>query len=421
MGERAPYTAFREQQLALAARGSSQPTPPPYHTYDVDLLYLMCRFDLLRARKVLPPQLELSDEGLGLIMIVNARRGWIIAPFTACVTTLQVKGYDGPDNYPGNYVHTAFYSGLCGDLFRHFYNDRITTGFAHMQTDAHRIEASGGRDGFDTIRISARRTDRVTDEVVGMNNYLSSYQNGIQVYSTSYSARFQELEDVRIEVFDTAPEPMRSLQPLEVVWPLFLEGMSLNFNSGHPLGASQATIPAEAALAAIFDLLSRFRKAAAIVTQSGRLLFVTPEATRLLGESPGALIASQTLLGGPAPTTSALRDPVTLFHSSGQPILAQVMPMLHGLGEEPLKLVLLIDPKNETRGDPEPILQLMGLTPAEARLASRVGRGLSHKDAAIDLGIAAQTARSAMKSIFDKLQLSRQSQLAQLVTRLEAL
>ena len=108
-------------------------------------------------------------------------------------------------------------------------------------------------------------------------------------------------------------------------------------------------------------------------------------------------------------------------HPSGRPLVAQIVPIMHGLGDEPLKLVLLTDPKGESRGDPEHILQLMGLTPAEARLAARVGRGISPQDAAPDLGITAQTARSSMKAIFAKLDVSRQAQLAQLVTRIEAI
>jgi hypothetical protein len=205
VGDIHPYTAIRQDLIANAARGVEGLIPPPYHTYDVDMFYLLCRFDLAAARRALPAPLEPTDEGLGVIMLVNVRRGWVVAPFTALVTTLQVKGFDGPDHYPGNYIHTAFYSGICGELFGKVYNDRLTPGFARLETTGDILAATAGRDGSDTIRVSARRTERVTDEVVSVNRYLSSLGNSIQVYSTSYSSVLRDIEDVQIEVFDAAP------------------------------------------------------------------------------------------------------------------------------------------------------------------------------------------------------------------------
>jgi DNA-binding CsgD family transcriptional regulator len=91
-----------------------------------------------------------------------------------------------------------------------------------------------------------------------------------------------------------------------------------------------------------------------------------------------------------------------------------------GLGDEPLRLLLITDPLGDAPRDSQTMLQLMGLTQAEARLASRIGHGLSPRDAGSELGITENSARSLLKDIFAKLDIQRQSQLAHLVTRLES-
>lgn len=421
MSDRAPNTAQREQQIAEASRGAGQLIPPPYHVHDMDILYLLCRFDLEIARKILPPPLEPTDDGFGVIMLPRARRGWVIAPFSGVVATLQVKGFDGPDKYPANYVHTAHYSGTCGQNFSMFYNDRLSDGSCRLDVDPRSIRGVGGRNGADTIRVSARRTSRVTDEIVGMNGYLSSLGDTVQVYSTSYTARFEDLEDVSVEIFDTAPEPLRSLKPLEIVWPLWLEGMTMTFNPARTLGTEVSTVSSETALAAVLDLIKRFKRPSAVLTSTGRPLFVSREAADLMAEGQLALGSTKLLAPAPEGDRRRLADPILIDHPSGRPLLAQVVPIMLGIASEPLRLVLFVDPKGGQKGDPEAILELMGLTPAEARLAARVGAGVSPQDAAAELGVTTHTARSTLKAIFDKLGVERQSQLAQLVTRLETI
>lgn len=58
------------------------------------------------------------------------------------------------------------------------------------------------------------------------------------------------------------------------------------------------------------------------------------------------------------------------------------------------------------------------LTPAEARLVAHIGAGLSPRDAAAQLGISEETARSTLKHVFVKVGISRQSELAVLLTKL---
>lgn len=410
-------------------RGRDELVAPPYHIYDIDMLYLLCRFDKRGARAAIPSALEPVDDALGVIMLLEAKRGWVVAPFTGLVAGLQVKGYDGADKYPANYNHTAIYSGACGEVFGKVYNDHLTPGFARLWTEGDTYYAEAGRDGRDTIRVSARRTERISNEVVGMNHYLSSLGNGIITMSTSYSTRFRDLEDVSIEISEAAPEPLRSLRPLEVVWPIRIDGMQMTFNAARPLQEDADVRRGEAIQAAMFDLLKRLNRPAALVTRSGRVIFLTPEATELLGPASSSVLLSSKVRGQRSLTGAIGRtieqgvrgvdEPVLLEHPSGRPVFAQVLPVFSGITDEPAVLVLFADPTNTRTGDSLGALQMLGLTAAEARIAELVGRGRSPDEAADELSLSHHTTRSAMRGIFDKLDISRQSQLARLVARLE--
>jgi len=61
-----------------------------------------------------------------------------------------------------------------------------------------------------------------------------------------------------------------------------------------------------------------------------------------------------------------------------------------------------------------------GLTPAEVRVAVRIGRGRSPKEVAAELGSSWFTVRSQLRQIFAKTETRSQSALARMVTLLEA-
>ena len=66
------------------------------------------------------------------------------------------------------------------------------------------------------------------------------------------------------------------------------------------------------------------------------------------------------------------------------------------------------------RHEPEQV----GLTLGEARVASAVGSGLSPKIVATQLGITENTVRTVLQRVFQKADISRQSELVSLLTRL---
>jgi pimeloyl-ACP methyl ester carboxylesterase/DNA-binding CsgD family transcriptional regulator len=62
-----------------------------------------------------------------------------------------------------------------------------------------------------------------------------------------------------------------------------------------------------------------------------------------------------------------------------------------------------------------------GLTPAETRLAARLKDGLTLKEASGELGVTINTVRNQLRGIFDKVGLSRQSDLIRALTQLSSL
>ena len=84
----------------------------------------------------------------------------------------------------------------------------------------------------------------------------------------------------------------------------------------------------------------------------------------------------------------------------------------------PDQAILILTETARTPAGPVEALRAIGLTPAEVRVASLVGAGLSPAEAAEALNIKVSTVRIEMKSIFAKLGVRRQSELAHLVSRL---
>jgi DNA-binding NarL/FixJ family response regulator len=66
-------------------------------------------------------------------------------------------------------------------------------------------------------------------------------------------------------------------------------------------------------------------------------------------------------------------------------------------------------------------LTRLGLTRGQARIAAAVGGGLSSKEAAEQLGLTDGTIRTVLKVVYERLDLTRQSQLVALVTKLGSL
>ena len=83
-------------------------------------------------------------------------------------------------------------------------------------------------------------------------------------------------------------------------------------------------------------------------------------------------------------------------------------------------IVTLIDLEASKVSSSELLQKLFGLTKVQARVAQTLSLGLSLEDVARELGISKETARTHLKSIFARMDLSRQSELVALLARITA-
>ena len=79
--------------------------------------------------------------------------------------------------------------------------------------------------------------------------------------------------------------------------------------------------------------------------------------------------------------------------------------------------VFVSDPDLQDSTSQQSLRQLFDLTPAEARLATLLARGLSLAEVSETQGISPHTARAQLKSIFAKTGVSRQAELVRLVLK----
>ena len=123
-----------------------------------------------------------------------------------------------------------------------------------------------------------------------------------------------------------------------------------------------------------------------------------------------------------APEGKPLRAaPIIVRRKNAAPLTIEVLP-LDGAAKSPFlharALLLLRGSGQPTEYNWQILSGAFGLTPAEARLAARLANGESLKSAADALRITKETARSRLKSIFQKTDVHRQGELVSLLASL---
>jgi DNA-binding CsgD family transcriptional regulator len=120
------------------------------------------------------------------------------------------------------------------------------------------------------------------------------------------------------------------------------------------------------------------------------------------------------------PSPTALLPPICLPRRQGRPFLAyplQLAEMSANWMAPCQAIIVIVDLERQPRL-PEEVLRIsFSLSPAEAKLAQHLVSGESIEAIAEDLGIAYETARNQLKSIFAKTDTHRQAELVGLLTR----
>jgi DNA-binding CsgD family transcriptional regulator len=201
-------------------------------------------------------------------------------------------------------------------------------------------------------------------------------------------------------------------------------------------------INTEIVSATLGDMLSRLQVGVFLIDSMGQVAFTNPMGKQLVGD--GLLSAHGRLSARFASEREALEASITAVMQGGSEVSSQSPRpiLLHGLDAErflavyvlPVRMpsghmvehllggvqaaVVVIPFRAGERADPSIVRDLLGLTLAEARIATLVGSGAAPRQAATELGITEETARTTLKRVFDKVGVSRQSELAVLLTRL---
>jgi DNA-binding CsgD family transcriptional regulator len=152
---------------------------------------------------------------------------------------------------------------------------------------------------------------------------------------------------------------------------------------------------------------------AGIRVSKKRLISNDPNATSALDRALHTLLWSN--------TGSSLLPPIALPRTNCRPLLAYPLKLASVTANylaDCRALLVLVDPEKRSY-PPETALRTgFGLTGAEARLAARLATGKSIEAVADELGVAKETARNQLKSIFSKTGVHRQAELVALFASL---
>lgn len=429
MSERTPSGREGFWRFQTASEIYEDLPPPPYQVSNVYMNFIGVRFEPDAARALLPPELKPIDGNTGTICVYSVGSGWGIAPFTACFVAVEVEGYHGPDGSPGYYLATGYYSGRGYQMMHSNYNEHAMRGGSRHFRDGDLAVGIGGPDGADALTIISRPTKNEVVEATGSRHYMGKRPGGgTNTFPIAFFGRLVEAEPVSVEITVDASERMQLARPTEILYAA--EGhVSLTFGHPRPLAERDDRDLAQASLLSMF---SRIGRAAVLVGEEGDISVMNRDAEALLGDG---IVIGKGMLQTVRPTdqkqlnaviTAATNgdanqfdlDPIVIGREAGMPLLAQVMPIDISVTGRPTALVLLSDPSSEPTGSVLPALQLLGLTPAEARIADLVGAGRSPREAAEQLGNSQGTVRTSLNHIYEKLGINRQSELARIVARL---
>lgn len=201
-------------------------------------------------------------------------------------------------------------------------------------------------------------------------------------------------------------------------------------------------IRAELTNVGLLDVLSHMSSGIFVLDSNANVVF-SNEAARALGGDGLSIVGRRLTVASPALQREFAEklDMVTGDYLNGpqgfvaplliartddkRPLVAHVMPIcspqhtaLDRILGQARAIVIVRDLNEQQAPDPAMVRDILGVTLAEARVAALIATGVSPRDAAAALGIKEDTARSALKSVYAKVGLSRQAELSALIGKL---
>lgn len=416
----------------LARRSSARPgqpvrpsrePDPPYLKSAQDVVWVGFRIDVDAVRPFVPSELKLTGDSIGILGIYQAGSGWGLAPYQRGLVAVTVSGSEPGGAGDGIYNLSGIMSAPAADIVRRRYTKHVVEGYARSWRDGDLIHGVAGVDGEDWLRASIRPTGSVKTCMSGVDTFIGLTSQGLLKHADSFEADISDADTVALEITDAAPAAMRALRPIEWLFAVHVPRLSSSWGEPKPIRQTGD------AVGFYLDLIEGTGRAAVAVGVDGRLLKANGLARDLLGAE--CLRVGEPMMPQHAALWAAVErsrnsgrprisEPVVLARPDQAPIIAYTLPF-DGEGGGDTQLVLFTRADAPARQDASRLLQMMGLTHAEARLGALIGGGLSAKQAAAELSISENTARSTLKSVYDKLGIGKQAELGHLVARLEFL
>ncbi|MEJ0051744.1 MAG: LuxR C-terminal-related transcriptional regulator [Methylovirgula sp.] len=185
------------------------------------------------------------------------------------------------------------------------------------------------------------------------------------------------------------------------------------------------------------ETFTTMRTGAALLDYAGRVTLMNPEAERLLNSA--ARLQGGMIIPHDRDATAALRrmigmatspglllsgdltEMVALKRPQGRPLFLRIAPLVNARADmfQMAKAILtIIDPYDRPDIAHDRLMRLLGLTPAEARVAKELARGATLAEIADEFNLSMKTVRTQLRSIFAKTETHRQSDLIALLMRI---
>lgn len=210
--------------------------------------------------------------------------------------------------------------------------------------------------------------------------------------------------------------------------------LALSRHVERALSLSLRLMDAEVERGGLSEALDRIACGVILLDSSRRVLFANGIADTLFGAglavAAGRLVAHdkaaqqalEARLGALADGAVGAAPAPLIVPNGARGLIVQVLPLRAATTLPAFRtataIVLVEDPAGDRPFDPAVVRDAFKLTLGEARLASLIGMGDAPAQAAAALGITEATARTVLKRVFDKMGVSRQSELAALMGRL---
>ena len=414
--------------------------PPPYIGQDITDLRVTAEFDKASTSSLYPEGIEPFEgpngDNLGFFVFGHQRKGSGISPFAYASIGLHIKGFDSPGGTPGTFFPVRNFWGEQAQIF--FNTPRHTSIRFGRWDDV--VEASVGPVGEpDEFRVRIRLTNQTDTHADTLYFYRPKTAFGYNcVLPSSQLAERTKAIPLEVEILG-ADEKLVKLTPKRLIEAHYDTEKSTTWGMLLPLDGSNEA-EKEQGQSLFFHFLARVSQAVVVVGGDMMVSFINQAGEDLLGDVyrntngrlAGASRKNDTVLTAVVQaaadgTTDGTAGGMLTRSTSQSHLIVRAMPLplrtAPGTPPESAALVVLVftDGNRPETTASAGSLELLGLTPAEARTAALIGVGVAPRDAAAELSISEHTVRTVLKRIYSKLELTRQSELAVLVSRIEAI